>query len=173
MTLYRQGFTLIELLVVIAIIGVLASVVLASLNSAREEGRIAAAQQTLRQIERAMILMYHDTGWYPTEETEQCPSIDGIGNEISLLHANSGLVSNGRGWSGWDGPYIQLGKDPWGGNYYYDRDYQCMAGTFGCNGINDSGTHSSVIVSCGPNQATAENACAYDTDNIVLRFCGV
>lgn len=44
-SLRLQGFTLIELLVVISIISLLSSVVLASLNSARNKGRIAAGKQ--------------------------------------------------------------------------------------------------------------------------------
>ena len=56
----NKGFTLIELLVVIAIIGILASVVLASLNSARTKGSDAAIKSNLANM-RAQAAMYYDT----------------------------------------------------------------------------------------------------------------
>lgn len=55
----RRGFTLIELLVVIAIIGILASVVLASLNSARDKGADAAIKSNLNNA-RAQAELYYD-----------------------------------------------------------------------------------------------------------------
>jgi len=43
----KRGFTLVELLVVIAIIGILSSVAIVNLNSAREKARTAALEQAL------------------------------------------------------------------------------------------------------------------------------
>ena len=60
-----RGFTLIELLVVIAIIGILSSVVLASLNTARMKGRDARRMADLEQIRTALELYYNDRGYYP------------------------------------------------------------------------------------------------------------
>jgi prepilin-type N-terminal cleavage/methylation domain-containing protein len=54
----NEGFTLIELLVVIAIIGVLSSIVLSSLNTARNKGNDAAIKANLEQARTAAGLFY-------------------------------------------------------------------------------------------------------------------
>lgn len=56
----KKGFTLIELLVVIAIIGILASVVLSSLNTARGKGGDAAVKSNLNGI-RSQAEIYYDS----------------------------------------------------------------------------------------------------------------
>ncbi|HEX5774954.1 MAG TPA: type II secretion system protein, partial [Candidatus Paceibacterota bacterium] len=57
---HLRGFTLIELLVVIAIIGILSSVVLASLNTARNKGADAAIKSNLAAA-RAQAELYYDS----------------------------------------------------------------------------------------------------------------
>ena len=61
----QKGFTLIELLVVIAIIGLLASVVLLALNSARQKSRDAKRLADVRQIASALELYFNDNSTYP------------------------------------------------------------------------------------------------------------
>ncbi len=64
MSLSSRGFTLIELLVVIAIIGMLSSIVLASLNTARAKARDASIRAEVAQFATLMELEFSDTSSY-------------------------------------------------------------------------------------------------------------
>jgi prepilin-type N-terminal cleavage/methylation domain-containing protein len=64
---HSKGFTLIELLVVIAIIGLLASIILASLNTARQKGRDARRLADMKEIQLALELYYDTNNSYPIQ----------------------------------------------------------------------------------------------------------
>lgn len=106
-----RGFTLIELLVVIAIIGMLSSVVLASLNDARGKARDASRKATLRSLQNALELYYSTNGAYPITVGGWYSSETG-----DNLIAPNGLGNNGIWIPGLAPLYIgALPKDPRGG----------------------------------------------------------
>jgi prepilin-type N-terminal cleavage/methylation domain-containing protein len=93
-----RGFTLIELLVVIAIIGILSSVVLASLNSARAKGANAAVKSGMANM-RAQGEIFYDIG-----QTYQgvCASsqISTMLNSATSTGGGAGACKDGAdGWS--------------------------------------------------------------------------
>ena len=61
----KKAFTLIELLIVVAIIGILASVVLVSLNSGRTKAKAARSVAQLKSVNTALEAYYASEGSYP------------------------------------------------------------------------------------------------------------
>ena len=62
----NKGFTLIELLVVIAIIGLLSTLAVVALNSARQKSRDSKRVADIKQVQTALELYFADNNRYPT-----------------------------------------------------------------------------------------------------------
>lgn len=119
----KKGFTLIELLVVIAIIGILSSVVLASLNTARGKGADAAAKSNLNNIRAQAEIVYDNTSSYATvcadanvvKGIAAAATAEGLTWTSTANNAITVSCTNAAGtWAAW----VNLAKGAGGANYW-------------------------------------------------------
>jgi general secretion pathway protein G len=93
----QKGFTLIELLVVIAIIGLLSTLAVVALNSAREKSRDSKRVADIKQVQTALELYFADSSTgYPTTPAAAAPcgaGVLGCGNAVKLCDAGFDDVS--------------------------------------------------------------------------------
>lgn len=118
----KLGFTLIELLVVIAIIGILSTLAVVSLNTARERARDAKRVSDIKQMQTSLELYYSDKNGYPAGDALVLG-----GASATILSENNGFAASGAG-------VIYMGQvpsnpTPNGKNYFYTSYTDSSLGT--------------------------------------------
>jgi prepilin-type N-terminal cleavage/methylation domain-containing protein len=131
------GFTLIELLVVISIIGLISSVILASLSSAREKARVARARNEMRQIVQAIIIAQGEQGrpliiFAPNANCVQCVCAADPADAVCIAKIRTALTEIQNATNGAVQGLPNLAVNPWGKAYSIDGN-QGEAGD--CNRI--------------------------------------
>jgi type II secretion system protein G len=107
----KKGFTLIELIVVIAIIGLLSTLAVVALGSARTKARDAKRLSDIKQVQSALEIYYSDNAKYPTAVESV---VLGTGGAVCLDNSTAG-------WSATcSNPYMSVvPKDPGSNGYSY------------------------------------------------------
>jgi len=106
----KKGFTLIELLIVIAIIGLLSTLAMVSMSSARAKARDAKRLSDLSQIRSGMELYFNDHGTYALknkdggdinvgDETTDTADTDYIKNWSDFVDPRAAKISGSKACS--------------------------------------------------------------------------
>ncbi|MDP2933506.1 MAG: prepilin-type N-terminal cleavage/methylation domain-containing protein [bacterium] len=135
----NRGFTLIELLVVIAIIGLLASVVLVSLNNARAKAKTARINADFRQMETAISMARDSSNQLTGQVTGNWCTVCSFGG-TPVVSQPGPLATNDTTWQRLGFP--KAPADPFGSPYLIDENER----EFG-----PSDCRPDVVFSAGPN----------------------
>lgn len=143
MNIKSKGFTLIELLVVVAIIGILATVVLASLSSARESARDAKRLSDIKTIQTALEMYANDnSGRYPATSGWQGSHTDSWADLESLLGTTLPVdplnTSDAGSEAAFDGDYVYSFYRHTTSNFCFGRAYMLVFNLEGKNGDGDN-----------------------------------
>lgn len=115
----KRGFTLIEILIAVAIIGILVSVIFATIQGARKKSRDAQRVSDITQIQTALRVYKDAEGEYP-------------------IYPNGELIGDGTGLEELLADYLPSAiKDPLNSGpnrYYYDSAHACNVFGIGGNG---------------------------------------
>ena len=121
----NKGFTLIELLVVIAIIGLLSTLAVVALNSARAKSRDAKRVADVKQIQTALEIYHSRFGVYPKTENVNLKgwntSYEKENSDFDFLKTLSKLEI-----------MQNVPSDPINSYYFYYRYQKFPANSFGC-----------------------------------------
>lgn len=131
----RKGFTLIELLVVITIIGLLSTLAVVALNSARQKARDSKRVADMKQLQTALELYFNDKSSYPL--------VVGDGEIGNITNPANGIACLGD--AGWEADastavscatpvYMGLApRDPSGTASTPNNDKPCETNALACN----------------------------------------
>ncbi|MFA6427478.1 MAG: prepilin-type N-terminal cleavage/methylation domain-containing protein [Candidatus Magasanikbacteria bacterium] len=136
----KKGFTLIELLVVVAIIGLLSTLAVVALSSARKKANDSKRLSDMKQIQTALELYYTDNNLYPVQAL---PANLGQGNYLCLdsdgfdatcaIDPYMGLIPTGPGTTEY---YIYTSAD--GSTYTVTSELEVGSGNFGLGDVTAS-----------------------------------
>lgn len=158
----QKGFTLIELLVVVAIIGLLASIVIASLNSARQKGRDARRIADVRDIQTALEMYNDSNNGYPASTASIAPTYMQVvpADPTGTYSYQYSATAPGTGVSA-PCPQYHFGVTlEVSGSASLASAAHVAAGN-GCGGDTDFNASGSALKSCGGTASGSTNQC-YD-----------